>query len=279
MRVVAAAETTSAQQTHRQGRIDLRGLYRGDPRSPNNFEWSLVRMGTDYKTPRHRHNFSQIIMVLEGQHEWMPNAKKEAGTVTYISEGTYYGPQQGSGALLLTLQFGEASGNGFMSYEALGDGGKELAKRGAFANGVYTYFDEAGRKHNKDSYEAIWESVNGRPIQYSSTRYATPITIHPDAFQWVSCKTETGIFRKSAGTFTERGTSVEFLKYDAKARHRVRDLPAPELHFILKGALQSSRGVCGQQTALMFEPGDDEFLEAVEPTEEYVIKLPDLRGV
>src|SRR5689334_8884070 len=71
MKMVRAEETVSARQTHREGRIDLRGLIKGDPASSNNFEWSLVRMGEDYKMPRHRHNIAQIIMELEGEHEWM----------------------------------------------------------------------------------------------------------------------------------------------------------------------------------------------------------------
>jgi hypothetical protein len=279
MKIVRAEETVSARQTHREGRIDLRGLIKGDPASSNNFEWSLVRMGQDYKTPRHRHNFSQIIMVLEGEHEWMPNQKRAQGTITYTSEGTYYGPQQGRGALLLTLQFGEASGSGFMSYEALDEGRKELAKRGSFAGGVYTWHDAEGRKYNSDSYEAIWEFVNGRPIAHPAPRYATPITVNPDAFRWTPSASEYGVHHKHLGTFSERGTAVEFIQYEPGARHRIHGLAAPELHFVLEGELRSSRDICPRWTALMFLPGDDETLDAIESTREYVIRLPDLRRI
>jgi quercetin dioxygenase-like cupin family protein len=279
MQIVRAQDTTAKQQTHRAGRIDLRRLFKGDPASPNNFEWSLVRMGNDYQTPRHRHNFSQIIMVLEGEHEWMPKAKRGPGSVTYTCEGTYYGPQQGGGAALLTLQFGEASGSGFLSYDALDEGKTELSKKGAFADGVFTWTDDKGQKHNQDSYEAIWEFVNGRPIEYSAPRYAAPITVYPESFAWAPLAGESGLLQKRVGVFSERGTSIEFLRYEPGARHRVHDVPAPELHFILEGALNTSQGKCVANSALMFHPGDDETLEAAEPAREYVIKLPDLRDI
>jgi len=279
MQIVKAQDTTAVQQTHRQGRIDLRRLFKGDPQSPNNFEWSLVRMGNDYQTPRHRHNFSQIIMVLEGEHEWVPKTKRGPGSITYTCEGTYYGPQHGGGAALLTLQFGEASGSGFLSYDALDAAKNELAKKGAFADGVYTFVDAHGQKHNQDSYEAIWEFVNGKPIEYSAPRYETPITINPDNFQWQPIEGEAGLSLKQLAIFTERRTTVEFLKYQPGARHHVRSVPAPELHFILEGALKTSEGLCKANSALMFVPGDDETLDAVEPTRAYVIKLPDLGDV
>ena len=129
MQAVQSEEVEAYQfATHRQGDIKFQRLLQGDPDAPNNFEWSIVRVGEDYMTPRHHHNFSQIHLVLEGTHEWAPDETIPTGAVGYFGEGTFYGPQQGHGGLLLGLQYGEASGSGFMSYDRLAEGNKRLAR-------------------------------------------------------------------------------------------------------------------------------------------------------
>jgi mannose-6-phosphate isomerase-like protein (cupin superfamily) len=277
MQAVQSAEIEAYQfATHREGEIKFQRLLQGDPSALNNFEWSIVRAGEDYGTPRHHHNFSQIHYVLEGTHEWAPDRLLPTGSVTYFPEGTFYGPQQGHGALLLGLQYGEASAAGFMSYDRLAEGNKRLAEHpnGEFDGGTYRSVDANGKQRNQDGYEAIWEEIHGRPVEYPAPRYETPITMHPDGFSWVPSADETGIAHKHLGTFSERRTSVGFTRYDAGATHRVCDLRAPELHFVLDGALRCHDGVFGTWTAFQFDPGDNETLEAIEATTTYVIGLP-----
>ena len=277
MQAVKSAEIEAYQfATHRAGEIKFQRLLQGDPTRPNNFEWSIVRAGEDYATPRHRHNFSQIHYVLEGTHEWAPDRLLPTGSVTYFPEGTFYGPQQGHGALLLGLQYGEASASGFMSYDRLAEGNKRLAEHpnGEFEGGTYRFVDDDGTQRNQDGYEAIWEEINGRPIEYPSPRYQTPITMLPDGFAWVSSDAEPGVASKHCGTFSERCTSVGFTHYDTGAVHRVHGLRSPELHFVLDGALRCQNGIHGTWTAFQFDPGDDETLEAIETTTTYIIGLP-----
>ena len=108
---------------HREGEIKFQRLLKGDPDQPNNFEWSLVRTGEDYVTPRHHHNFSQSAPGPRGHPRVGPRqADPHRAAVAYFPEGTFYGPQQGHGGLLLGLQYGEASGSGFMSYDRLAEG-------------------------------------------------------------------------------------------------------------------------------------------------------------
>ena len=168
MQAVSSIDVEANQfANHREGEIKFQRLLQGDPDSPNNFEWSLVRTGEDYVTPRHHHNFSQIHIVLEGTHEWAPDKLIPTGAVAYFPEGTFYGPQHGHGGLLLGLQYGEASGSGFMSYDRLAEGNKRLAEgSGRFEGGVYRYVDADGKARNKDGYEAIWEEMHGRPVEY-----------------------------------------------------------------------------------------------------------------
>jgi hypothetical protein len=277
MQAVKSAEIEAYQfATHREGDIRFQRLLRGEPDAPNNFEWSIVRAGEDYVTPRHHHNFSQIHYVLEGTHESAPDRLIPTGSVTYFPEGAFYGPQQGHGGLLLGLQYGEASGSGFMSYDRLAEGNKRLAENpnGRFEGGTYRYVDADGKHHNQDGYEAVWEEIHGRPVTYPRPRYGTPITMHPDAFSWIASDDERGVANKHLATFTERRTTVGFTRYDAGATHRVHARRSPELQFVVEGALRCGDGIYGTWTAFQFDPGDDEMLEAVEATTTYVIGLP-----
>jgi hypothetical protein len=297
MQAVRSADVDANQfANHREGEITFRRLLQGDPDRPDNFEWSIVRTGEDYVTPRHHHNFSQLHFVLEGTHEWAPDKLIPTGAVAYFPEGTFYGPQHGHGGLLLGLQYGEASGSGFMSYDRLAEGNKRLAEgNGRFDGGVYRYVDADGKARNKDGYEAIWEEMHGRPVEYPTPRYEQVVVMLPEGYAWLPTG-EPGVERKHLASFTERDTTVGFLRYASGAQHEVRELPSTELHFVLRGTLRCggaqplpterpgrrgehrpescARGVYGPWTAFKFDPGDDATLEAVEDTETYVIGLP-----
>jgi mannose-6-phosphate isomerase-like protein (cupin superfamily) len=266
---------------HRGDGIQFQRLLQGNPDSSDNYEWSIVHFGEEYTTPRHHHNFSQIHLVLEGLHEWSPTVDMPEGSVTYSPEGTFYGPQQGHGARVLTLQYGEASLSGFMSYERLAEGSKRLAEspNGRFEDGIWRYVDDEGKQRNKDGYEAIWEEIHGRAVEYPSPRYQTPITMHPEAFSWVPSRDEPGIDHKHLATVSERQTRIGFTRYDGGAVHRVVDLPTPELHFVVSGALEVSSGVYPACSAFRFDPGDDATLTALDPTTTFVIGLPQVDDV
>src|SRR5438105_2837388 len=152
---------------HRSGRIEFKRLLQGQEGTPGNFELSLVRSGGDYFTPRHRHNFDQIRYCLQGSMNYAPSKDLEPGDVGYFPEGTYYGPQTASAeSIVLLLQFGGASGQGFMSYAQLNAGFEELRSRGDFDRGTFAYRDDQGVARRKDGYEAVWEHVNRRPVAY-----------------------------------------------------------------------------------------------------------------
>lgn len=262
---------------HRGGGIAFQRLLRGDPDAPGNYEWSLIHLDERYSTPRHHHNFSQILYVLEGLHEWSPTVTMPAGSVTYSPEGTFYGPQLGHGAVVLGLQFGEASGSGFMSYDRLAEASKRLdeSRRGRFEDGIWRYVDDDGKQRNQDGYEAIWQEVHGRPVEYPKPRYETPITIHPDAFAWVSTA-ESGIERKHLGTFSERETTISFLRYAADAEHRVHGLRSGELHFVVDGSVRVGNRSHDARSAFAFEAEEEATLTALEATTTFVIGLPNL---
>ncbi len=272
----ATVDTTTATSfaDHRGPGITFQRLLKGEEGRPDNFELSVVHTGPDYRTPRHRHNFDQLLYVLEGTHEYAPRSRMPAGTVTYSPEGTYYGPQVGQGATTLLLQFGGPSGNGFMSYDQLSAGNKILAGRGRFENGIFRYEDDAGRTRNQDGYEAIWEHVNGRPVAYPPQRYDHPITMWPEHFAWVPEVQQPGVARRHLARFAERGTSVGFLRLDAGAEHREAGADATRLHFVVRGALQVAGREHSARTAFQLAPGESATYRASADTELLCITLP-----
>ena len=121
MRVVHASDVEWAPLSgHRGGTILFKRLLEGSRGDPGNFELSLARADGDYFTPRHRHNFDQIRVALEGSFNFATKRDLAEGTVGYFPEGTFYGPQEArERSVILLLQFGGASGDGFMSYDEL----------------------------------------------------------------------------------------------------------------------------------------------------------------
>jgi hypothetical protein len=271
-----AVERSGEISSHRGGNIDFRRLHRGPSGEPGNFEWSLIQTTDQYATPRHRHNFDQIHHILEGRHSWGPGQWMPTGSVGYFTEGCFYGPQQGGGALQLGLQFGGASGNGFMDYDQLRAGNEALVQRGEFHDGKYTWTDEAGRQHHADGYEAIWEYVHNRPIRYPEPRYASPIVIYPEAMEWRGSSVEAGVSLRHAGTFGERNTSVRFVGVDPSASHVVEAVGTTILQYVKAGELRTDSGqVVNAGAATCFRSGTTERLTAFEATEIYEIRLPE----
>ncbi len=272
MRAVdAAAVAPSTVSGHRAGTIGFRRLLSGDPDGPSNFEASLTTAGADYYTPRHRHTFDQVRLALRGTFNWAARQDLQVGEVLYVPEGTWYGPQHGSDtSLVLLLQYGGAGGAGFLSYDRLDAGHRELAERGAFERGIYHPAD-GGRA--VDGYEAIHRHVTGRDVAYPPARYGQPVVIRPEAFAWTPTA-EPGVAVRPLGSFGERGHGFAVLRLAAGAVHRPAPADAVRVLFLVRGALRVGDGVLGEHSALALDPGEaGAALEAVEETELFVTTL------
>ena len=152
---------------HRGGTFHSRTMVEGEPGTPGNFKFSLSELGTDHSGPRHRHNFDQIRYTLTGiQSTGLGDLA--AGEVGYFPEGSYYGPQKQDGECeCLVLQFQGASGEHLLSNEEMNATYDKLIKAGGkFENGVYKGFKPDGSPKNRDSYEAIWETHEGRELEF-----------------------------------------------------------------------------------------------------------------
>ncbi|MGO9450119.1 MAG: cupin domain-containing protein [Candidatus Binataceae bacterium] len=272
-----AAMTFGPVSGHRSGGIDFKRLIQGAPGAPDNFELSLVRIAADYYTPRHRHNFDQVRLCLEGVMNFAPGRNLEPGSVGYFPEGTFYGPQQDTTmSIALVLQMGGAAGYGFMSYDQLNAGYQRLCDYGNFDHGVFTRTTSDGRTVRKDSYEAVWEHVMRREVEYPQPRFENPVVMFPRNFNWVNAGD--GFEVKRLGGFGERGLELSFIRGARGAKHTVRGAAtAPELLFLTSGAMRASNSseALEAHTAWRLDSADvGATFEVMQDAEIFMIRLP-----
>jgi hypothetical protein len=204
------------------GKVDplRRQLMIGGPAgSSGNFTCLIgIGQGHDGHYPRHRHACDQIRFNLGGRDlHYDPEDRIPVGSVGYFPAGTYYGPYPGTAYKdvdLLIVQFEGAHRIPYISPFAPEylDALVELKEHGEIKDGVYTWLDSKGQKHNQDGYEAAYEKVLGRKISYPKARYAQPIIIHPQNFS--SSSPAPGVGIRELGTFTEAKTRLAMLTID-----------------------------------------------------------------
>jgi len=221
-----------------RGNLAIKKLLVGQPGEPENYLCNIARSAGDYASPRHRHNFDQLRLLIDGKLPVTPQRSMLPGQIGYFPEGTYYGPQadDGSGWTIMIVQFGGASGEGFLSADEALTAKTSLVQEGEFASGVFKRTFGAG-KRNQDSYEAVWEQASGRKLTYSKPRYDAPIIVDPDSFGWRSGKK--GIFQKRLGLFTERETALDVFRLDDGVQWSTRKTKSVQLLFVSHG-----KGTC-----------------------------------
>ncbi|MCE2949192.1 MAG: hypothetical protein ACK515_19700 [bacterium] len=266
--------TTSATQL-RQGVIKAYRLIEGEP-GLGNFALRLVNIAGDFLSPRHRHNFDQFRMQLEGTYDYGPDGKFTPGSVGYFPEGVYYGPQTSSGDTWnLLLQFAGASRSGYTSEAEGNRAADELKTRGTFEKGVYTTYREDGKKVNKDAYEAVWEHVHGRKLEYPKPRYEKPVFLRADHFDWQPAPGLSGVAHKPLGSFTECEASAALYRVDAGAS---LPLSGRALYFVLRGNGSIGDSPVARHTSLYLLAGEAATLAVSGELELVRLGLPKIEG-
>ncbi|UIY26820.1 hypothetical protein LZK76_31265 (plasmid) [Rhizobium leguminosarum] len=122
----------------RDGKLDQKFLLYGEDGSPNNYLLNVgLTGGGGWGTPRHRHNFDQIRYVLKGKYPASPHKIMDEGSVAYFPESVHYGPQdRPEGLEMMVIQFGGASGAGFLSTPRREAANEALKAKGEFKNGI-----------------------------------------------------------------------------------------------------------------------------------------------
>jgi hypothetical protein len=268
-------EFQGGQEKHRGGGLATKLLLAGEEGSKENFRLTLGRDRGGHQNPRHHHNFDQIRMSLQGSLSIAQGQELEEGQIGYFPEGTWYGPQAPatSERITLVLQFGGASGQGFISTRQMQQGFAELARIGEFKAGVFQRRDGDAPK-NQDAFEAIWEHIAGRKLVYPPPRYDAPIIMNPANFAWDEDGAARGLARKRLGSFTERGTRIELLKLAPGATAALGEAKTRLLLFTLSGKGEAGGEVWEKHAAFQIEPGECATLAATEAAELLLIALP-----
>jgi hypothetical protein len=214
-------------------------LLSGADGTRDNYRLSFTRQTGPFYSPRHAHNFDQIRMVLGGgPMNYGPDCWIQPGEIAYFPEGTPYGPQDYDTARYgVTFQFGGASGSGYISLERMLEGMEELKAFGTFEKGVFHRTGDVppGMRRERDSYEAVWEHVNGRPMEYPKPRYDEPILMKPDHFTWQDDPDQFAVSMKRLGTFSERQLEMSVLRVGAGASARIAPRHGTNIGVVLAG--------------------------------------------
>ena len=119
------------------------------------------------------------------------NLTLKPGQLSYHPEGVYYGPQDDGldEHVLLVLQCGGASGQGYTSYKTLQTSEKALLETGKTEGGKYISYDG----HVIDSYQAEWEHAHGKKLVYPGKRYSKPVVMDPAAYEWTPAHKRPGV--------------------------------------------------------------------------------------
>ncbi len=263
---------------YRGGIFHFRRLMEGEPGTIDNFQLSLGKMSGEFFSPRHRHNFEQIRIQIKGTLNYARDGKMTEGIVGYFPEGMAYGPQSqdpDSEPWGAVLQFGGASGSGYLSRDEVKAGMGELSKVGTFSGGIFRRNPGEPGKKNLDGYQAIWEHKNGKAMVYPKPRYNHPVLMDPANFAWVETETK-GVSEKLLGIYSERRVEIAVTKIDAGASFTCA---APTVFLT-----QSGKGTVANQplrefTTVWVARGDRVTFKADETVELLRMGLPDLTGL
>jgi redox-sensitive bicupin YhaK (pirin superfamily) len=237
MDIVHAAEMPWGESLVAQrggGDVAHKRLFEGEEGSPDHYMLVMAKEPKSFFSPRHRHPWDQIRYCLEGKIPVAKGVFVEGGEIAYFPESVRYGPQEGGeDRIVVLLQFGGASGQGFIGADRVKQARLELAKQGRFEGGVYTREVAQGRK-NYDAYEAIWHQVMGGELSYARPVYKTPIIMRPEALPWLPTP-EAGVSAKSIGVFPHRGLSMSAWRIEPGARHTIPPSGTLRLLFVTDG--------------------------------------------
>ena len=262
---------------HRGGTFHYRHLLNGAPGTIGNFQFDIGQIEGDFVSPRHRHNFDQFRFQLEGTMNFDRNGRMGPRTFGYFPEGTAYGPQSSEGrSATAVLQFGGASGGGYLSRQEVEAGREALRKFGSFDGGVFRRNDDGEGRRNTDAYQAIWEHVHGRRMEYPKPRYGDPIHGRPGQLRMACGRRHLRHAAKATRQLTERQCAAVLLKSSRGATYRAGPR---SVYLMLSGSGIAHDAPYRRLTALHLDAGETAEIVARDETEMLRLVLPDLTGL
>jgi hypothetical protein len=238
---------------HRQTTLRITDLFEVADERRIRVGLSRHRQGA-YYSPRHRHNFDQVRFTLEGRVKYGP-IQTQPGDCVYFPEGVFYGPTEilADEALTCTVQSQGPTWGAFPERDLIEQTTAALATEAELDRAKGRFRWPSGRY--QDSYEAAWERIYGRRMEYPPARYATPILIRSSAFTWLPRPDAPGVSEKPLARFNETGPTVSLLRVEPGARLPGGAADGHQLNVVVAGtACYGDRPApCG--TILYYPPG------------------------
>ncbi|WP_321885776.1 cupin domain-containing protein [Burkholderia cenocepacia] len=274
MKIANPVNSEVRTDDHPTGVLGFRYLLEGKENTPENFVMLIAENLGHFEMVQHRHNFDQFRFTLSGQMNLGRGRVLREGDLCYFPEGTSYGPQDDpAGPVVLVVQFGGASGYGYMSSSQYLEGRESLKQTGRFEGPVFIR-EENGRTIKKFSINAIWEKSMGQRMLIPAPRYDDVIIMKPAAYRWTPVRPDQGVFRKLLGSFTERGTTAEMIKVTQGATFNIAAVNAIRLFFVREGSGRLNGELLEQHFGAQVEPGETGVLSANSDIELLVFTMP-----
>jgi hypothetical protein len=262
----------------RTGKVGKQFLLMGDPASPGNFKFGLFHQYGDFYSPRHRHNFCQFRVQLEGVCEYGLSGKMKPGTIGYFPEGCYYGPQgpDTGDTYTATLQFGGPSGSGLLTPEQTAAAKKELLNVGSFEKGVFRPNPDVPDGRNRDGFEAVWEQINGRRLVYPEPQYAAPVMMYPEHYRWLPFAETDGVEEKLMGIFTDCRLPCAMYRLQPGATLTAL---GRSIFMVMSGHGAVDGDTFRRYTSVYLDTGEATQFKADEVSEILLLGMPDLEDI
>jgi hypothetical protein len=255
----------------------IKCLFKGTNGEPGNF--MLVATAGELSTgyhPRHVHCFDQFRYAYKGNVNMLSKGKViPEGCVAYYPAGTYYGPYDGEhGGELISVQFEGAHRSDYIDIGSpeMNEAVAALSKSGSIKNGVYTWIDENGGKHNKESMTALMEYIRGGPEAYPAPRFDEPIVMNPNNFKWVPAGE--GGFSKELATFCERKTTVGMIRVSPKGSYRMLFSSRITLIVVVDGSVTVGNEQLGPKDAIRLDAGEEQVISSSDGGDLLYMGLP-----
>jgi hypothetical protein len=172
----------------------------------------------------------------------------------------------------MIVQFGGASGYGYMDIDQATAAKQSLLAEGTFEEGYFNRTTGKGPRRT-DAYRAVWERCFGRRMDLPKPRYEKPVIVDPKNFGWQPTGRR-GISRKSLGIFTERQTRLEMIRIEAGCQWTSPSEKAVSLFFVLDGAGTADGKKIGRYGAAETEAGERMTFEATKDLTVFTLVMP-----
>jgi len=253
----------------RGGRAERKVLVGGELSPGIDFLMYMIRYGSGddaVASPRHHHNFEQIRYAVEKPINYAEGKEVPEGWLAFFPAGAWYGPQLVDGGIQLLMQFGP----GYLGPEASLRAQEELAEKGVFKDGMYSWTDSSGERHEQESMQALYEQAMGKPLEFPEPRYPEPVLINPNAFAWE--RNGGSVQHKHLATFNEQPFTIEMLRWQDSATYTL-DQHRTQIVYSLGEPVSVGDEHAGAGAVVWSQPGEALSVEGVQGSELLVCEL------